>query len=351
MAKYMVKTMENKRNIIIDSYIPFIDGLLDPYFNVRVLTPDQIDAAAVRDADALLIRTRTRCNGDLFGDSPRCSFVGTATIGFDHIDRGWCAAHGITAVNAPGCNAPAVAQYIFAAIARLINRPVDQYTLGIVGVGHVGDIVRQWALSMGMRVLCCDPPRQRSGEPGPWYTLPQVARQADIITFHTPLTRDGEDRTFHLADAAFFDSLDRAPIVINAARGPVVDTQAMIRAIDSGAVSHAVIDTWEGEPRINSDLLARAAIATPHIAGYSRAGKIRATRMVLDALSAHFGLPRIDMPVTPAPAVPDKVMLPVVTRSYDIMADDRILRAAPQTFEALRDNYDLRGEVPARPVY
>lgn len=342
--------MSDKRKIIVDSYIPFLEGLLEPYFDVRVLEPTLITADAVADADALLVRTRTRCNRELFGDNPRCTFVGTATIGFDHIDRAWCSAHGIETVNAPGCNAPAVAQYVFAAIAQLINRPVDQYTLGIVGVGHVGGIVERWARAMGMRVMRCDPPRQRAGHPGPWYSLPEIASRADIITVHTPLTREGDDRTFHLADKAFFDSLERAPILINAARGPIVDTAALIEAIDSGAVHKAVVDTWEGEPHISTALMDKAAIATPHIAGYSHAGKVRATRMVLDALSKHFGLPYIEMTEPAAPAVPESVSLQTIAGSYDIKADDRLLRTSPGTFEALRDHYRLRPEAPARPV-
>lgn len=331
---------------VVDSYIPFLEGLLEPYGTVEVLPPDQITPASVRNADALLVRTRTRCDASLLTGS-RVRFVGTATIGKDHIDSRWCADNGITAVNAPGCNAPAVAQYVFAAIARLINRPVHQHVLGIVGVGHVGSIVERWARSLGMEVMRCDPPRERREGGEGWYTLQDIARRADIITFHTPLTREGEDATWHLADAAFFDSLRRMPIVINAARGPVVDTPALIAAIDAGLVGHAVIDTWEGEPRINTELMHRAAIATPHIAGYSEAGKVRATRMVLDSMCRTLGLPHITMKVPDPPAIPLAVSLPQLAAGYDIMADDRILREAPDKFEKLRDTYNLRPEAPA----
>ena len=334
---------DHKPLIVVDSYIPFLQGLLEPYFSVSVLQLADITPEAVRHAHALLVRTRTRCDAALLaGSSVR--FVGTATIGYDHIDRTWCADNGIVTTNAPGCNAPAVAQYVFAAIARLINRPVDQYTIGIVGVGHVGGIVEQWARSLGMKVMRCDPPRQQAEGGSDWFTLDQVAEQADIVTFHTPLTRTGDCPSFHLADADFFARLRRAPIIINAARGPVVDTDALIAAINAGTVGPVAIDTWEGEPAIRTDLMDLVDIATPHIAGYSRDGKIRATRMVLDRLADTFALPHIEMTTEQAAPIPSAVRLTRVADSYDIMADDAILRSAPADFERLRDNYHLRPE-------
>lgn len=331
---------------VADSHIPFIREPLARLGDVRVLAPDDIDAAAVADADALLVRTRTRCDAALLAHS-KVRFVGTATIGFDHIDRRWCADSGIRAVNAPGCNAPAVAQYVFATLARLINRPMTQYTLGIVGVGYVGSIVERWARAMGMRVMLCDPPRSKAEGGDRWNSLLDIAEQADIITFHTPLTRDGDCPTFHLADRSFFRSLRRAPIVINAARGPVVDTMALVDAIRAGLVGPVVIDTWEGEPHINRELLDLVDIATPHIAGYSLQGKIRATAMVLDRLCDFFGVERPPLAVPEPPGVPDEVTLAAVAASYDPMTDDRILRRHPDAFERLRDEYDLRDEVPA----
>lgn len=331
---------------VVDSHIPFIREPLARLGDVRVLAPADIDAAAVADADALLVRTRTRCDAALLAHS-KVRFAGTATIGFDHIDRDWCEANGIRAVNAPGCNAPAVAQYVFATLARLINRPLTQYTLGIVGVGHVGSIVERWARAMGMRVLLCDPPRQQAEGGDGWSTLHDIAVQADIVTFHTPLTRDGDCPTFHLADRNFFRSLRRAPVIINAARGPVVDTQALIDAIRDGIVGPTIIDTWEGEPSISRELLGLVDIATPHIAGYSLQGKIRATAMVLDELCRFFGVERPPLGVPEPPQVPDEVTLAAVAASYDPMTDDRALRRHPDSFERLRDEYDLRDEVPA----
>jgi erythronate-4-phosphate dehydrogenase len=334
----------DKLNIIVEKNIPFVRGLLEPYANVQYLEADKIDAAAVKDADALMVRTRTRCNEALL-DGSRCKFVGTATIGVDHIDRQWCADHGITAVNAPGCNAPAVAQYVFASIATLMNRPINQHTIAIVGVGHVGKIVETWARSLDMRVMLCDPPRQREEGGDCWSTLSEVAENADIITFHTPLTRTGEDATYHLADADFFASLRRSPLIINAARGPVVDNAALVQALDKAQVSHAVIDTWEGEPAISSELLERVAIGTPHIAGYSYEGKVRATSMILEALTNKLGLPHLRPDVPVPAATPTVVRVRQVLASYNPKVDDANLRANPNDFELLRNHYNLRHEV------
>ena len=168
----------------------------------------------MRDTDGLMIRTRTKCNAELLAKSD-VKLIATATIGTDHIDLDYCRDHSITVVNAPGCNAPAVAQYVFATLLNVINRPLQSYTLGIVGVGHVGSIVERWAKALDMKVLRCDPPRQEAEGGDDWVDLDTIAREADIITFHTPLTRDGEHPTYHIANEAFFNSLRRAPIIIN----------------------------------------------------------------------------------------------------------------------------------------
>ncbi len=330
--------------IVIDAYIPYVEAL-SKIADVEVLTPNQITREAVRDADALLVRTRTRCNQSLLEGS-KVRFVGTATIGRDHIDTPWCEANGIKAVNAPGCNAPAVAQYVFSSLMRIINRPLRRYTIGIVGVGNVGRIVERWARALEMKVLLCDPPRQRVEGGECWSSLAEIAEKADIITFHTPLTTEGPDASFHLANEAFFQSLRRAPIIINAARGPVVDTVAWIEAIKCGQAGEAIVDCWEGEPRINEDLLALASVATPHIAGYSRQGKMRASQMVVDSLCDHFSIPRLQLFDEALPSNVRSITPNVALKGYNPLDDDAILRSAPDTLEYLRDNYHLREELP-----
>lgn len=324
----------------IESHIPYIKGLLEPYGTVSYLEPGEFTPQAVADADALLVRTRTRCNADLLGAS-RCSLVATATIGTDHLDLPWLASRGIEAANAPGCNAPAVAQYVFASLLSVIDKPLPGLTIGIVGVGHVGKIVEAWARSLGMKVLLCDPPRQAAEGGAQWCSLADIQAQADIITFHTPL----DSSTRHMANAGFFAALRCKPVIVNAARGPIVDTSALIAALDSGLVSQAIIDCWESEPQISLDLLRRCAIATPHIAGYSAEGKQRATRMALDAVSRHFSLPHIDMGIPAPHATPTAVTAEAVAASYSPLADTAALKAAPADFEHLRNTYHLRHEV------
>jgi erythronate-4-phosphate dehydrogenase len=346
--------------IIVEKNIPFIHGLLDAYATVEYLAPEAITPAAMRDADALITRTRTRCDSSLL-DGSACRFIATATIGTDHIDLEYCRSHGITVANAPGCNAPAVAQYVLASVLSWLDdkSPVG-LTLAVVGVGHVGSIVARWAEGLGMRVLRVDPPRAEAegNADNVFSTLADAAREADIITFHTPLTRKGRHATYHLADADFFASLRRKPLIINSARGPIVDNDALVEALDNDTVDGAVIDCWEGEPHISPELLQRTFIATPHIAGYSREGKIRATVMALNALTAHFSLPT----VTPPEAnfnigyIPEHPSAEAILASYNPFDDTAALRAActltPEgctfdafAFEALRNTYNYRPEV------
>ena len=337
--------MENFRlNFVIERNVPFIAGLLEPYANITYLAADEFTPATVKDADALIVRTRTHCDAALLAKS-KCRFIGTATIGTDHIDSQWCEANGITVINAPGCNAPAVAQYVFGSIMQVANRPLNQYTIGIVGVGHVGSIVERWAKGLGMNVIVCDPPRMRAEGGDHWSSLAEIAEKADIITFHTPLIREGDDATYHIADDNFFASLRRSPVIINSARGAICDTDALIRAIDNGWVSAAVVDCWEGEPDISLELLKRAAIATPHIAGYSHDGKVRATQMILDAITTFFYLPRVTTSAATPKAVARTVKPLTIAESYTPLVDTISLKNDPSAFETLRNNYRYRSEL------
>ncbi len=331
--------------LIIERNIPYVAGLLDDYATVRYLAPEEITPKAVRETDGLMIRTRTKCDAALL-DKSEVKMIATATIGMDHIDLDYCKSRFITAVNAPGCNAPAVAQYVFATLLQLINRPLNAYTIGIVGVGHVGSIVERWARGFEMKVLRCDPLRQAAEGGDDWVDLDTIAREADIITFHTPLTRDGEHPTCHIADEAFYAKLRRAPIIINSARGEIVDTPALVAARDAGLVGGMIIDCWEGEPAIDRELLRRADIATPHIAGYSAEGKVRASQVALDAITTFFMTPRvtIDQPLPPAPA--KSVTVDGILGSYDPMPEVEALKAHPEDFEKIRNNYHLRHEAP-----
>ena len=330
--------------VIVDSHIPNIQGLIEPYAEVLYLEPGDISREAVKDADALIVRTRTRCNADLL-DGSRVRFIGSATIGTDHIDLDYCASHGITVRNAPGCNAPAVAQWVFCAIhawmqARGIATP-EGLTLGIVGVGHIGSIVARWGRELGFTVLLNDPPREKRD--GSFdvniFPLEELQRRCDIITFHTPITREGQWPTWHLCDQAFLDALACCRLILDAARGPIADNAALLRW--HGDVG---LDCWENEPVISRELLEKAIVATPHVAGYSREGKQRGTAMMLAALNDFYGwnipVPEITAPATGAA----QVTLDGITASYDILADTAALKADPAGFEALRNHYLHRPE-------
>lgn len=336
--------------IIVESKIPFINGLLEPYFDVAYLAPEQVTPKAMADADALITRTRTRCDARLLDASP-CRFIATATIGTDHIDLEYCRNRGITVANAPGCNAPAVAQYVLSAIAyqrqlRGLSGPLSEITLGVVGVGHVGSIVVQCARANGINVLCCDPPRAGSGDKSEEFVpLSRIAADCDVITFHTPMTVGGLYATYHLAGSDFFRSLKRKPLLINSARGPVFDTAALLQALDCGQVSDVVVDCWENEPDIDLRLLDRAIVATPHIAGYSLEGKKRATQMALDSVARFFGLPRIVIADSAPDGYPPAPLLETIFKSYSPERDTSALRSAPHSFEVLRNNYAYRPEV------
>ena len=338
--------------VIVDDKIPYIREALSAMGVEAVYVPgNEISHATVRDADALIVRTRTQCNAMLLEGS-RVQFIATATIGYDHIDTDYCASHGIYWTNAPGCNAASVRQYI-QSVLLLLQRErgitLSGATLGVVGVGHVGTQVAEMARSWGMRVLCCDPPRAERGEQG-FVSLETIACEADIITLHTPLTKEGPYPTFHLANEFFFNSLHRKPHFINTSRGETTDTAALLQALESGKITQCVIDVWEHEPDINLDLLKRCYIGTSHIAGYSADGKANATRMALEALSRHFGLgdvPCIQAPLPPEATIHAKNRAAALLSIYNPHTDSRALKDSPSRFESLRGNYPLRREEQA----
>lgn len=332
---------DNRVRIIVEANIPYFKGLLDDSAEILYLPPEDITPEAVRDADALVTRTRTKCNSALLAGS-RCSLVASATIGLDHVDTEWCAANGIAVRNAPGCNAPAVAQYVFASLLA-INAGLEGKTLGVVGAGHVGSIIADWGRQLGMNVLVCDPPRAAAEGPAGFCSMQDMAAQADIITFHTPLTRSGDYPTYHLLNRRWVDSLAKAPVIVNSARGPVTDTDALVHGLLSGKISNAVIDCWEGEPAIDRRLLDSATIATPHIAGYSQQGKIRASQMAAAEVAAHFGLTLRGL--RQLSYLPGAVTPADISASYNPFADTAALKSAPEKFEQLRNRYPLRTEV------
>ena len=323
--------------IVIDTHIPFIaDAVRREWLQVDIcpMEPEQIDAAAVREADVLIVRTRTKVNEALLAGS-NVQLVCTATIGYDHIDTAWCDARNVRWTSCPGCNAQAVCDYIEQALKEIKDNgqwTMDHFvpTIGIVGVGHVGSLVAKMAERKGLKVLLNDPPK------GIGVSLDFIAQNCDIITFHVPLTANHQSPisnhqypTFHLCDEAFLNRCKPGALIINAARGGVVDEQALLRS------GHPyILDTWENEPDLNPQVLQNALRASMHIAGYSLEGKRNASQMCLDAVVAHFGLPKICLPpVAPDPSSLSDHWLEDITRQ---------LKAQPGQFEQLRKNYPLR---------
>lgn len=327
--------------IVADNAIPFLDGVLEPFAEVCRRPGREISAEDVRDADALVIRTRTRCDETLLAGS-RMRMIATATIGFDHIDLAWCRRNGIEVATAAGCNARGVLQWVAAVLALLARRQgwtPGQRTLGVVGVGHVGSLVKSYAEAWGFRVLCCDPPREERERCG-FLPLEEVARQADILTFHTPL----DDTTRHMAGEWLFRMMKPGAVLLNSSRGEVVDGEALLRSGLEWA-----LDVWEHEPELNPELLRRALVATPHIAGYSLQGKANATALAVAALARKFGLPVegwYPPEVTPSQprAISWQELVRTIVGAYDIEAESRRLKQQPSAFESLRDRYDYRQE-------
>ena len=349
--------------IVCDNKIPFLRGAFEPWAEVVYLPGSETTPGVVRDADAVVTRTRTRCDAALLaGSSVRV--VASATIGFDHIDTAWCEAHGILWRNAPGCNSRSVEQYIAAALCALARRHglrLDALTLGVVGVGNVGSKVAEAAAALGMCVLLCDPPRARREGAAGFVDLDTLVARSDIVTLHVPLNREGEDATWHLFDAARLATLRPDQFLINSSRGPVVDNAALKAALRAKALRGAVLDVWEGEPEPDRDLMDLLDIATPHIAGYSADGKATGTQMSVRTVAAVLGLPLADWRPAdiPAPAQPlaftldatgksrQEVLSEAILYTYDILADDRALRAHPERFEQLRGDYPVRREPAA----
>jgi erythronate-4-phosphate dehydrogenase len=347
--------------IIIDEKIPFIKGVFEPWAEVVYSPGRAIEARMIADADALIVRTRTKCNSLLLEGS-MVKIVATATIGHDHLDTVWLDTAGIKWANAPGCNSGSVMQYITTTLFFLASgRSMDlrSMTLGVVGVGNVGTKVVRAARAIGMRVLQNDPPRQRREGGSGFHPLEKLLAESDILTLHVPLTLEGQDRTRHMINSVNLPMLRKNCILINSSRGEVVDNAALREALSSKTLAGAVLDVWEGEPETDSRLVQLTDLATPHIAGYSVDGKANATANSVRQVAIELGIPlQYWTPASlPQPADPVidltqqtnyKSALELVARAvrhtYKVEDDDRLFRHDPGKFEYLRDNYRIRRE-------
>ncbi|MET1076451.1 MAG: 4-phosphoerythronate dehydrogenase PdxB [Pseudomonas sp.] len=352
--------------LLADENIPLLDEFFAGFGSIRRMPGRAIDRAAVRDADVLLVRSVTRVDGALLQGSS-VGFVGTCTIGTDHLDLGYFAETGIGWASAPGCNARGVVDYVLGSVLTLAeDEGVDlaQRTYGVVGAGQVGARLVRVLRGLGWRVLVCDPPRA-AAEDGDFVSLPTILAQCDVISLHTPLTRDGEDATLHLLDAERLARLRAGTWLINASRGAVVDNAALAAELRRRPDLKAVLDVWEGEPEVDVALAGLCRLATPHIAGYSLDGKLRGTAQVYQAFCEHLGqVPAVSLaPLMPPPwldalglavaADPAWALATLCRAVYDPRRDDADFRrslhgdAASRraAFDALRKHYPPRREI------
>jgi erythronate-4-phosphate dehydrogenase len=348
--------------IIADDKIPFLRGVLEPFADIVYVNGKSIDREVVKNADAVLVRTRTKCNESLL-KSTSVKFVGTATIGFDHIDTEWCQANGIVWTNAPGCNSGSVNQYIASTLFNISERlgfSLAHHAIGVVGVGNVGRKVVHTAEMLGMTVYLCDPPRVRDEGICGFISLDGILRECDIITFHVPLNLHGEDKTFQLINDSFLSRVNKGTIIINTSRGEIADGNALKKAYNSGHLAGFALDVWENEPDIDPELLNLSLQSTPHIAGYSADGKATGTAMIIRELSRHFDLGLEDWSAEdiPEPEYPviaidctdlsnEDVIKKAVMHTYDVRSDDKRLRNDRAGFEIQRGDYPVRREFGA----
>ncbi len=346
-------------HIVADAAIPFLGEALEEVARVTYIPGRRIRREHLMDADALMVRTRTRCNEELLWGTP-VKFIASATIGSDHIDASYCAESGIQWTAAPGCNAGAVRQYVASALAcilRVQKARFDQVCLGVIGAGNIGSRVVEMAKSLGIRTLVNDPPREAAEGADGFTNLDKLLAEADIITLHVPLSREGKFRTQHMADRDFFGKVKKGAWFINTSRGEVADTMAILHALKQGIISGCAIDVWEQEPKISPVLAGAAALATPHIAGYSVEGKANGSAMSVQAISRFFGI-GLDSWCPRGLIPPDKPLVHIdgnsITReslftqailhTYAIHHDSVRFRRDPQQFEKLRENYVYRRE-------
>ena len=351
--------------IVADENIPFLKGVLEPYADVVYLPGKEISPGIVRNANALIIRTRTICNKELL-DGSSVKFIASATIGFDHIDDKYCKKQGISWTNAPGCNSSSVQQYIAAVLVHVFRKhklSAADLTLGVIGVGNVGSKVANLGNILGMRVLLNDPPRERREGSVIFTELYDLIHQADIVTFHVPLSFSGPDKTYHMVNNRFLNCLKHDCLIINTSRGSVVDEPALIQTLKQGRIKGVILDVWDNEPDINRELLQMVDIGTPHIAGYSQDGKANGTSMSVRSLAQYFKLPlenwypeKIPSPAQPEihldgnVETPETIWHKLIHHTYPIERDDLALRNKLQDFEDLRGNYPVRREFHAYSV-
>ncbi len=359
LFKSYIRETKAGMRIVIDDKIPYIKNVFEQVADVVYCNGADINNELVKDADALIIRTRTICNKELLKGS-KLKFIATATIGYDHIDRNYCEQNNISWTNAPGCNSKSVVQYMAVALLHLAEekkKNLQDLCIGIIGVGSVGSKLANFCQKIGMRVLLNDPPREeKEPENNSFSSIESIQNEADIISLHVPLVTDGKHSTLHLINEAFLRACKKSIWLFNTCRGEVTNTDDIIAAYEQGKITGLVIDCWENEPNISLKLLTHCDIATPHIAGYSKDGKANGTKMAVQATSRFFNLGIDDWECKEVEEAPNRKLCldekgseqaklyKLIKQTYNILDDDFKLRQDINKFEHYRANYAVRRE-------
>lgn len=346
--------------ILVDENMPYAEQLFQQLGEVKKVPGRPLPIDELNDTDALMVRSITKVNASLLAGKP-VKFVGTATAGFDHVDIEWLAQEKIGFSSAPGCNAIAVVEYVFSSLMVLAEKEGFQLTdkvVGIIGVGNVGGRLATRLRALGINVLLCDPPRADNGDNETFHSLETLIKEADILTFHTPLNKSGPYNSYHLINVSNLENLVDGCILINASRGEVIDNQALLTALENGKSLRVVLDVWEPEPDLLLPLLEKVDIATPHIAGYTLEGKARGTTQVYEAYCDFIGQPQhvelstlLPAPVVSTISVQGELTQPLLKQLihlvYDVRRDDASLRKVAGIkgeFDKLRKFYPVRRE-------
>ncbi|HEJ9692611.1 4-phosphoerythronate dehydrogenase PdxB [Proteus mirabilis] len=346
--------------ILVDENMPYAQQLFCQLGEVKAVPGRPLSIEELDDTDALMVRSITKVNASLLAGKP-VKFVGTATAGFDHVDTAWLEQQKIAFSSAPGCNAIAVVEYVFSALMVFAEQEGFQLTdktVGIVGVGNVGGRLAKRLRALGVNVLLCDPPRADRGDDEQFHSLETLLKQADILTFHTPLNKSGRYNSYHLINESNLDILPEGRILINASRGEVIDNAALLSALNQGKKLRVVLDVWEPEPDLSLELLNKVDIATPHIAGYTLEGKARGTTQVYEAYCDFIGQPQhVELStLLPKPLISTISVQGELTQTllkqlihlvYDVRRDDAPLRKVAGIkgeFDKLRKFYPVRRE-------
>ncbi len=348
--------------LVVDENIAFAEEAFSQFGDVLLISGRQITNDILQNTNALIVRSITNIDENLLQNT-NINFVGTATIGIDHIDTIYLNENNIVFADAKGCNADSVAEYVFTALLKISvdnKLTLKNKSIGIIGVGNVGSRVLKYAEALGLKVYKNDPPKQRAGE-GSNYVSLEEAMQADIITLHVPLNKTGIDKTFHLIDEKKLNEIRNNTIIINSSRGAVIDNKALLNIVDKKCIK-VILDVWEGEPSVNTNLLQKVFIGSAHISGYSLEGKVNGTKMIYDALCRFTNqlndwepkLPPIEnnvIDVSSVKSIEEKLHL-IFKQIYDIEKDDSEIRKMIEMnenmyaayFDKLRKDYHLRRE-------